>query len=307
MRDAFAAELYEIVASDPRVLLLTADIGFKVFDRLAGDFPGRFLNMGVAESNMIGVSAGLALEGKRPCVYTIIPFLVMRAFEQIRVDVCIQNLPVKLVGVGGGLAYGALGPTHHSIEDIAILRALPNMTVMTPCDPVESRKATRAAFDHPGPVYLRLGKNGEPRLYAADYEFKIGRAVQMRQGKDATIVVTGAVARLALEAADRLAEEGLSVRVLNVHTIKPIDREAILQAAHETPAMVSVEEHNIIGGLGSAVAEVLAESRVAISFRRCGIQDTFCYGVGSQEYHLKRQGVTSQAISHTVLTLVKPK
>lgn len=304
MRDVFNAELYEIAKSDPRVLLLTGDIGFQVFDRFRADFPGRFINMGVAEANMMGVAAGLALSGKRPFVYTIIPFLTMRAFEQIRVDVCIQNQPVKIVGVGGGLAYGTLGPTHHSIEDVAILRALPNMTILAPCDPLETRKATRAVMEHPGPVYIRLGKNGEPPLHARDYDFQIGRVVQMRSGKDATIISSGAVTRIALEAAGRLAEKGIGVRVLNMHTIKPIDREAILQAARETRALVTVEEHNIIGGLGSAVAEVLAEGGGFVPFRRFGVRDTFCHGVGSQDYHFKQQGITGEAIGENILALL---
>lgn len=304
MRDAFAAELYEIVALDSRTLLLVGDIGFKVFDRLAADFPDRFINMGIAESNMIGVSAGLAMSGKLPFVYTIIPFLTMRAFEQIRVDVCMQRQPVKIVGVGGGVAYGALGPTHHAIEDVAILRALPNLTIISPCDPLESRKATRAAYEHDGPVYIRLIKNGEPPLYQGDFDFRIGRAVQMRRGKDATIIAAGALTRRALEAADQLAEKGIQVRVLNMHTVKPLDAEAVLQAAEETGAMVTVEEHSIIGGLGSAVAEVLAESQARIPFRRIGIQDAFCYGVGSQEHHLERHGVTVDGIGGIVYGLL---
>ncbi|MBM4437330.1 MAG: transketolase [Actinobacteria bacterium] len=305
MRDAFAAQLHQEMAEDPRIMLLTADIGFKVFDRIVSDFPGRFINMGVAEANMLGVAAGLAMSGKRPVVYTIIPFLTMRAFEQIRVDVCIQKQPVTIVGVGGGVAYGTLGPTHHSIEDVAILRSLPNMTVVVPCDPQESRKATRAAFRNVGPLYIRLGKNGEPPLYGDNHSFVIGRAVELRSGADATIVVTGPISRVALEAADRLAGMGVRTRVLNVHTIKPIDAEAILRAARETTAVVSVEEHSIVGGLGSAVAEVLAEGGAAAPFRRLGVRDVYSYGVGSQEYHLRRHGLTVEAISGVIMGMLR--
>jgi transketolase len=301
MRDAFNDELYNIAASNPNVLLLTADIGFKVFDRFRAAFNDRFINMGVAEPNMLGVAAGLALSGKYPVVYTIIPFLTMRAFEQIRVDVCMQNQPVKIVGVGGGVAYGHLGPTHHSLEDVAILRSLPNMTVLVPCDPLETRKAVRAAFEHPGPVYIRLGKNGEPSLYHNEFEYQIGRAVLMREGTDATIVVSGPVARLALEVAELLARIGISIRILDMHSIKPMDQEAILKAVQETKAIVTIEEHNIIGGLGSAVAEVIAESGIGISFKRIGIKDTFCHGAGSQEYHWRRHGITSQGITDTII------
>src|SRR5262245_5336881 len=176
MRDAFNAELNDIAAANPETFLLTADIGFQVFDRFRDEHPGHFINMGVAEANMIGVAAGLAMSGKFPFVYTIIPFLTMRAFEQIRVDICIQNQNVKIVGVAGVVAYGTLGPTHHSIEDFAILRALPNMTVIVPCDPLETRLAVRAAVELKGPVYVRLGKNGEPTLHKEKYAFSIGKA-----------------------------------------------------------------------------------------------------------------------------------
>lgn len=305
MRDAFAAQLHDEMVADPRIMLLTADIGFKVFDRIVSDFPGRFINMGVAEANMLGVAAGLALSGKRPVVYTIIPFLTMRAFEQIRVDVCIQKQPVTIVGVGGGVAYGTLGPTHHAIEDVAILRALPNMTVVVPCDPWESRQVTRAAFRHDGPLYLRLGKNGEPTLNGGDHDFAIGRAAELRAGHDATIVVAGPVAKLALEAADRLGAAGVSTRVLDVHTVKPIDVEAVLRAARETGAVVSVEEHSIVGGLGSAVAEVLAEGGAAAPFRRLGLRDVYSYGVGGQDYHLRRHGLTVEAISGVIMEMLQ--
>ena len=305
MRDAFAAEFYNIVASDPKVSILTGDIGFGVFDQLIADFPDRFLNMGVAEANMMGVAAGMTLEGQRPFVYTIIPFLTMRTFEQIRNDICIQYLPVKIIGVGGGLAYGPMGPTHHSIVDISIMRSLPNMTVMSPCDPVESKMVTQAAYQHDGPVYVRLGRNREPVLHTSDYDFKIGRAVELRTGNEATIVSTGAVTKISLDAAARLADRGIDDRVINLHTVKPIDADILLKAAAETRAMVSVEEHSVIGGLGSAVAEVLAEGGGNIPFKRIGIPDTFCYGVGSQEFQLARQGVSTHSIEESVIMLLE--
>ncbi|MCH7552768.1 MAG: hypothetical protein IIC82_02055 [Chloroflexi bacterium] len=304
MRDAFADELVDIAAADSRVVLLTGDIGFNVFDRFIEAFPDRFFNMGVAEANMMGVAAGLALSGKRPVVYTIIPFLTMRAYEQIRVDVCIQNLPVTIVGVGGGLAYGQLGPTHHATEDIAILRALPNMSILSPCDPKESHLATRAALEHPGPVYVRLGKNGEPPLHRRDYQFKIGVSVEMREGDDITIISTGAVTRIALAAADVLFWQGVRTCVINMHTIKPLDAEAVRRAAQRTRAMLTIEEHNIIGGLGSAVAETLAESAAGVPFKRIGVQDAFADGVGSQEFHLERQGITVEATVRQAMTLL---
>ncbi|MBT3886953.1 MAG: hypothetical protein HOO19_05995 [Rhodospirillaceae bacterium] len=304
MRDAFIAALHDIAAEDDRVMLLSADIGFAVFDKFRDDYPGRYMNLGVAEANMIGVSAGLALSDMRPFAYTIIPFLTMRAFEQIRVDVCAQNQPVVIVGVGGGLSYGVLGPTHHATEDLAVMRALPNMTIVMPSDPAEARAATRAAHDHDGPVYIRLGKNGEPAL--TDYSnFQIGKAAEVRSGSDVTIVSGGPILKVALEAADALEQDGLSCRVINIHTVKPIDADAILQAAVETNAMIVLEEHSIIGGLGSAVSEILAENAVGKPFKRIGIPDMFCHTVGSQEYHWQEQGFTAGEVAGSARILMQ--
>jgi transketolase len=304
MRDAFIAELHKIAATDDRAMLLSADIGFAVFDRFRDDYPGRFMNLGIAEANMIGVSAGLALSDMRPFAYTIIPFLTMRAFEQIRVDVCMQNLPVVIVGVGGGLSYGVLGPTHHAIEDVAVLRSLPNMTVITPCDPGEAKAATRAAYELGGPVYIRLGKNGEPPLVDSD-GFRIGKATTVREGADVTIVSGGPILKVALGAAEELARDGVSCRVLNMHTVKPIDAEAIGESARGTKAMIVLEEHSIIGGLGSAVSEVLAESGIGRPFRRLGIRDRFCHTVGSQDYHWQEQGFTPAEVAKSARSLLK--
>ncbi|MFC2070301.1 transketolase family protein [Chloroflexota bacterium] len=304
MRDAFCKELNELAVDNPDLMLLTGDIGFQVFDPFREKYPDRFYNMGVAEANMIGVSAGLALSGKKPFVYTIIPFLTMRPFEQIRNDICMQNQPVKIVGVGGGVAYGVLGPTHHAVIDMAILRTLPNMTVIAPCDPLESQLATRAAFYHPGPVYIRLGKNGEPALHDREYDFKIGKAVQMREGNDATIIACGYVTKVALDTAESLKKKGLGVRVINIHTLKPLDKEAILMVAEETKAVVTIEEHSIIGGLGSAVTEVLAEAKSGVAFKRVGINDVFTYSVGSQDYHLEKHGINVANVSDIIMKLL---
>jgi transketolase len=282
---------------------LSGDIGFAVFDKFRDAYPERFMNFGIAEANMMGASAGLALSGMRPFTYTIIPFLTMRAFEQIRVDVCLQNQPVKIIGVGGGLAYGNLGPTHHSIEDVAILRALPNMTVITPSDPGEAKRATVAAHQHDGPVYIRLGKNGEPKLYEAQ-DFVIGRALTLRDGRDATIVSAGPILQVALAAADLLGKRGLACRVINMPTIKPLDAEAIEAAAEETDAILVLEEHSIIGGLGSAVAEVVAEQGTGVKFRRVGVRDQFCHAIGSQAFHWADQGWTPEGIAGQLTDLL---
>jgi transketolase len=304
MRDAFCRELNNLAVDNPDLMLLTGDIGFQVFDPFREKYPDRFYNMGVAEANMIGVSAGLALSGKKPFVYTIIPFLTMRPFEQIRNDICMQNQPVKIVGVGGGVSYGVLGPTHHAVIDLAILRTLPNMTVISPCDPMESQLATSAAFYHPGPVYIRLGKNGEPAIHDKEYDFRVGQSVLMREGNDATIISCGYVTKIALDTAEFLKEKEVDVRVINMHTLKPLDKEAVLKAAEETKAVVTVEEHSIIGGLGSAVAEVLAEGKTQIAFKRLGINDAFTYSVGSQAYHLEKHGISVANIGDQIMHLI---
>lgn len=297
MRDAFIAELHKIAAADPRCLLLAGDIGFKVFDNFRAAYPGRFLNMGIAEANMIGVSAGLALSGKRPIVFTIIPFLTMRTFEQIRVDICMSDLPVMLVGIGGGLAYDILGPTHHSIEDMSIMRSLPNMTVISPCDPAEVGMATRSAYELGKPVYLRLGRGGEPSLVRPDCAYELGKARELRAGKDVTLIGTGAILKEALFAADVLAKEGMDCRVLDMHTLKPLDRVAVIRAAEETGRVFTLEEHSVVGGLGSAVAEVLAEEGLGVIFRRLGIKDRFTYEVGTRPHLLAHHGLTGEQIA----------
>lgn len=300
MRNAFSAVLCELARQDPRIIFLVSDIGNITFDSFRKEFPDRFLNVGVAEASMVGVSAGLALCGKIPITYTIASFQVMRAFEQIRDDVCYQNLPVKIVGVGGGLAYSTLGPTHHTIEDVAMLRAIPNMTIVCPADPIEARLAAFAVVEHDGPVYVRLAKAGEPALYKAEYLFKIGTAVQMAEGSDATVIATGLVVGNTLAAAERLRQRGFHVRVINMHTLKPLDRSAVVAAAQETGAIVTVEEHSVFGGLGSAVAEVLAEHGVRVALKRLGLADRFCHDYGSQSYLLQQAGLGPDAIVSAV-------
>ena len=215
----------------------------------------------------------------------------MRAFEQIRTDLCIQNLPVKLVGVGGGVSYGALGPTHHSIVDLAIMRSLPNMTVISPADPFETKKATKAILKLDGPVYMRLGKNGEPNLYKKDYQFNIGQAVKIKEGTDVTLVSTGSILKLVMQLAGELHKEDINAEIINIHTIKPFDTESIYNSVKKTKRIITFEEHNIIGGLGGAVAETITEFEFHTKQKKYGMQDKFNYGVGSQEYHFVRNGL----------------
>jgi transketolase len=285
MRNAFADEITSLAATDERMVLLSGDIGNRLFDDLKKIAPERFYNCGVAEANMTGVAAGMAMMGMRPITYTITPFATTRCLEQIRNDVCYHNLPVIIAGTGSGLSYAELGPSHHSCEDIAILRSLPNISVICPCDPVEVRCALRAALQHDGPVYLRLGKKGEPALHKTTPEFKIGRAINMREGNDVCLLSTGSTMELSLGVSDALISFGISTRVESVHTVKPLDDILLEELACRYHLVVTIEEHSLIGGLGSAVAEWFSDKNSkGIRLLRFGTADRFLETVGSQEY-----------------------
>ena len=308
MRTAFAQTLMELAQEDSRVYLLVGDVGFGVFEPFAQAFPDRFLNVGVAEANLTGIAAGLALSGMVPFTYSIANFPTLRCLEQVRNDVCYNDANVKLVAVGGGVAYGALGATHHATEDLAIMRALPNMVVVAPGDPIEAMLATRAAYQRRSPVYLRLGRAGEPKVHSSIPNFCIGKAIELRSGNDITLVATGGLLHTALLASEKLQSEGISSRVLSMHTLKPLDQEAVAKAARETEAIFTIEEHSIVGGLGGAVAEVLAglEGPNPI-FKPIGLPDAFSHVVGSQNYLRSFFGLSVDGISDTVLTALRQR
>ena len=309
MRTAFIDTLVELAEKDNRIFLLTGDLGFSVLEKFKNKFPDRFFNMGVAEQDMMGVAAGLSLSGKIVFIYSIIPFVTMRCFEQVRNDVCYQRQNVKIVGVGSGLSYGSAGATHHAIADIAIMRALPNMSVICPGDPLEAAQSIKAAANHRGPVYIRLGRSHEPKVHEnlSDSDFKLGRAIVVRQGKDITLIATGNLLYNAKLVAYKLAEKGIDVRLVSMHTVKPIDRDCILESARETKAIFTIEEHNIIGGLGSAVAEVLAEAQAGVFFRMIGIPDAFASFVGSQAYLREKFSLSTGKIEDRILSALAEK
>ena len=285
MRAAFVRSLIDSARADNRLFLLVGDVGYSLVEPFAQEFPGRFINVGIAEQNMIGIATGLALCGKIVFVYSLANFPTLRCLEHIRNDVCYHNANVKVVAGGGGLTYGALGATHHATEDLAIMRALPNMTVIAPGDPVEAALATRAIAARPGPGYLRLSRTGDPVIHQTPPNFQIGKAIVVRNGSDVTLIATGGILRNAMQAAEKLVQQGIQARVLSMHTLKPLDTDSVLTAARETHAIITIEEHSIIGGLGSAVAEVLAElGNSHIIFKRLGINDSFYSQVGSQAY-----------------------
>jgi transketolase len=306
MRTAFIKELFELAKQDERIVLIVGDLGFGVVTPFMEQLPRQFLNAGVAEQNMTGMAAGMALSGKIALTYSIANFPTLRCLEQVRNDVCYHNANVKIVSVGGGLTYGAMGATHHAVEDIAVMRALPGLLVVAPGDPVEARSATRAVIAYHGPCYLRLGKAGEPVVHQSPIEFDLGKAIRMREGKDVTLISTGGILPHVVQAVDLLEKEGIHARLLSMHTVKPLDTAAVLAAARQTEAIFTVEEHSILGGLGSAVAEVLAEAdAVKVPFKRLGLPPAFSPHIGSQEYMLERHGLTGQGIAKNVAAALR--
>jgi transketolase len=301
VRNAFADEITKLGIDDPRVVLLSGDIGNKLFDRFKEHAPGRFYNCGVAEANMMGVAAGMALSSLRPVVYTIAPFTTTRCYEQIRVDACYHKAPVVIVGTGSGLSYAELGPTHHSCEDIAILRALPGMTVLAPADANELRALLRAALQVDGPVYLRIGKKGEPQVHKQVPELTIGKSITMRKGDDLCLIGTGVMVSVMLEAATLLDASGIHARVENFHTIKPLDTRTLERLFARYPLVAVAEEHGRIGGLGGAIAEWLAAERpMRGRMVQFGVNDTFMHEVGSQEHARSIHGLTAENIAARV-------
>lgn len=299
MRTSFVDELCRIAAFDERVWLLTGDLGFSVLEPFRDKFPDRFVNMGVAEQNMTGVAAGLALSGKIVFTYSIANFPVMRCLEQIRNDVCHHRLDVKIVAVGGGVAYGAQGYTHHGVEDLAVMRALPDMAVLAPGDPIEAGLATRRVVGHAGPCYLRLGTSGDPLVHDRVPHFKIGRAIEVRGGDDLALVSTGTMLATAVEVADRLAVAGISARVLSMHTVQPLDVGSLRAAARETGLLATIEPHSAIGGLHSAVLEALAPEPVRCL--RFSLPADGGRVVGSASYMMSDAGLDPLDICSTIL------
>lgn len=303
MRNAFIRKLTEKAAEDKNIFLLTGDLGFSVFEDFMDKYPDRFFNMGVAEQNMIGFAAGLALSGKNVFAYSMVPFITMRCFEQIRNDICYQGVNVKLIGAGGGLSYGTAGYTHHSITDIAIMRSLPNMAVCCPGDPSEVTFLIEESVDYPDPVYIRLGKNNEPIIHKSLSSLKLGKAIVVSDGKDVTVIATGNMLQTAVKTAEILTHQNISVRLISMPTVKPLDYQAIDDSL-KTKLIITIEEHSLVGGLGSAVSEILAENENKVKFKRFSLPDRFIRDVGSQEYLREKYGLTEKNIAAQAIGLL---
>jgi transketolase len=301
MRNTFAKMLVNLARNDKRIMLLTGDLGYSVFESFMEQFPDQYINCGVAEQNMTGVAAGLATEGMIPFVYSIVPFVTMRNFEQIRNDVCSQHLQVVFVGVGAGFSYGALGYSHYGIEDVAVMRSLPGMSIFTPCDSYEVEKITTQLPSLSAPAYLRLGRSGEEMIHTKDTDFALGKGSIFMDGRDLTIVTMSTMASLSLAVARELSHHSLRARVVGIHAIKPFDKEIIIRSAKETKKIITIEEHSVIGGLGTVVAEVLAESSISVEFKRFGTQDAIVNRWGNQEYMRSVHGLSVDRIVHAIL------
>lgn len=301
MRDTFVKTLIELAKENKNIELLTGDLGFGVLKPFWETLPDQFTDAGIAEQNMTTVAAGMALEGKTVFTYSIGNFPTLRCLEQIRNDCTYHNANVKIVCVGGGLVYGSLGMSHHATEDLAIMRALPDMVVMAPGDPVEAAEATKAITAHQGTCYLRLGRGGERRIHKSIPDFKIGKAIPIADrrktsGPNIALFSTGAILDEVCDACAALEKKGVGVIQYSFPTVKPIDRETILECAKESDAIFTVEEHNVTGGFGSAVAEVMAGEGTGIPLYRLGLNDEYCTKVGSQQYLRNEYGISAEKI-----------
>ena len=274
MRDTYLEMLYELAKRDSNVVSLVCDNGLIIYDDFRRDFPDRYYNFGIAEANMVGAAAGMASCGKIPFVYTISAFIAYRAYEFLRDDVCFQNQNVKLIGIGSGLTYSTLGPSHHTTEDIGLLRSLPNLTVFSPATRAEVRWMMEEAYRIRGPVYIRLGNNNE-EYYKENTEFSIGKPAVVKEGKDITIMVTGTIINEVMKAVKWLEDDGIDVQVVSIHTLKPIDTQAAVKVLKNIKKLVIVEEHNTIGGLYSAIAEVMIDENIMIPSLKIGLNDIF--------------------------------
>lgn len=286
MRKTFINTLIELAREDQDIILITPDMGFSVLEPFFQEFPERSFNVGIAEQNAISIAAGLALMGKKPYVYTIIPFLVERAFEQVRLEVAYMNTNVKLIGIGAGFTYGSAGATHHAIEDISLMRSLPNMTVCCPGDNNEAEQIIRHSILTDKPMYIRIGRHS--RGLFNNEKLEIGKASIIEKGEDIAIISTSNMLPDAANYCKQLKEKGRNPYLISMHTIKPLDKEVIIELVDKGVEIQTMEEHSVIGGLGSAVAEVIAESGKGIKFKRIGVPDEFSHYIGTQKF-IKKQ------------------
>jgi len=305
MRTAFLETLVGLMRSHEDIITLTADMGFSVFEHIQKEFPTRFINTGVTEQSTVGIATGLALSGFKVYFYAQAPFATMRCFEQIRLDVAYNHVNVKIIGVAAGFSSNQLGISHFALEDVGLMRLLPNMTIFTPGDPIEAEWATKRAYIVDGPVYIRLTKSDSPVVHVNKPTFRVSRGIKISKGNDISLFVSGSLLPMAQEIVSSLQRKNIHAALISMPTIKPIDREIILKEAKKTGKVITLEEHSIIGGLGSIVAEIIAEEGKTVKFHRFGVPDKFTSVTGSPEYLLQYNGLSVARITKSILNLLK--
>ena len=305
MRSGIIKEIHNLMRKDENIYFLTGDLGYNVLEEMQIEFPKRVINMGVAEQNMMGVATGLALSGKKVYVYSIIPFVTMRCYEQVRNDICYNNADVTILGVGSGLSYGILSATHYALEDVAILRALPNMIIFSPADEIEAVLGLKELYKQKKPAYIRIGKKEEPKVYERPYNLKIGKGNILTEGDDIAIFATGTIMSEALGAAKILKEKNIKASVINIHTIKPLDKELIVRESHFKKHVFVVEEHGMIGGLGSAIAESTSSETEFPPMTFIGTEDKFIKEIGTQEFLRSKTGLSAEKIANKIINCLK--
>ncbi len=303
-RDAFFDRFYEIASKDKNVILISGDMGAPSLDKFRRDLSKQFINIGIAEQNMVTVATGLTLSGKKVFVYAIMPFATLRPYELIKVDFSLMNIPVTTVGVGAGFSYSDSGPTHHATEDISVMRALPNMTILNASDSVMAGKFAEIAYKLPGPSYVRLDREVLPSINASSDSFSNGLNA-LKTGKDLWIIATGNMVHRALEVSDKLAEHSVDAGIIDLYRIKPINEKALLQTIQDAKRIVTLEEHVLDGGVGSAVAEVLIDNGKTMSIKRIGIPNRYYYTYGSRENIQSTCGLDENSVTQTILTWLK--
>lgn len=308
MRKSFIETIVKVSKYNKNIYLLTADVGYSVLEPFKDLYPDRFINVGVAEQNLIGIAAGLALEGKIVYAYSMAQFITLRCLEQIRNDLCYQNLNVRLVGTGGGVHYGTAGATHYALEDLSVMRSLVNMTVVVPADPLETELVIKKSVSYNGPMYIRLGKNlGNIHNKISINNFEIGKGIILKDGKDISILATGNMLFYGKKVVDYLEQKGISAGLISIHTIKPLDFSLVKKLINTKKAIFTLEEHSITGGLGSALSEIIAESNKKVLFKRYALPDKYIKVIGSQEYILRRNNLSAEQISRDIINCLKRK
>lgn len=300
MQKAYINALYELIKQDRNVISCLSDSGTDYDELITREFPDQCINFGISENNKVAAASGLAACGKIPFVYTTNAFLAYRSYEFIRDDICLQNRNVKLVGMGCGLSWSTLGSTHHTTEDIAALKALPNLTIFSPASPLELEKVVKKAYEINGPIYIRMGMSNEKEIYEKDYFFETGRNIVIKDGKSATVFFTGSIISELLEAQEMLLKDGIDLRIINIHTIKPLDVENIKQECTTQNKIFSLEEHSVIGGIGSSIADVIATYGINAKLVKIGINDKFAEGYGTYSEIKKMNSLDAQSIYETI-------